>query len=93
MYELCLGTEQNTSSYFRSSFDTSVTNWRFGSVFAEGGSTRIFEIDWSSNHFIKIYEYGSTDLFFNYAIKDIKINYLMVSTGSNSEGEWSVWFR
>ena len=73
------------------SYDEVTQQRSFGSVFDENGSTRVFEIDWRSKNEIKVFEYGNLETYLSYYKNDIEINYMMVSTGEGSEGEWEVW--
>ena len=93
MYEICFGDRKNFISWIRSSNDHDVPhvpNKKAGSVFNES-VPRVFEIDWRSPDDIRVYEYMQDEVFLLYSKVDIEINYLMLSTGFGSEGEWEVW--
>ena len=61
-----------------------------GAIF-ESNKPRVFEIDWRSPEDIRVYEYMEDEIYLLYDKIDIEINYMMLSTGFGSEGDWSVW--
>lgn len=92
MYEISFGASQNSMSWIKSTNDLIIDHIRFGEVFDQEGSTRIFEIDWGSPTEIQVFEYGEFDVYLSYQKTDIEINFMMLSTGYGSEGDWEIWF-